>query len=115
MRMVKLGVLPDRQKAELYDTRQLAEPRERFDILLAGLVRDDEEPAGRLLAYAREGGARTTLGGLHSAAQQLGCKRKADEEAGYGKQDRLHEANAIRYLQASPWEIVEPNDRVSNG
>jgi hypothetical protein len=81
-------------------------PYAAIDILIVGLAEENEETTSLLWNYAGQGGTIITYGGLNAMAAKLGCELSSTLECGYAKMGSAYEkAEAIRFLQASPWRI----------
>ncbi|MBP1990473.1 hypothetical protein [Paenibacillus eucommiae] len=132
MRMARLGVLLDQSEAErrwmyglnvfaYYIEEILAHagiPFERvedisevesgaFDILIAGLVKDDTVSTSVLWNYVEQGGELVSFASLNALATRLGCIWSERASVGYASFGPYYDkAESIRYLQASPWQPI---------
>ncbi|MFK7696190.1 hypothetical protein [Paenibacillus sp. HJGM_3] len=88
---------------ELYETAAEA-VQARPDLLIAA-ADSDRETAGRLWAYAEQGGTLIAYGGLNAFAAKLGCMRAGGTGPGYAllPDGRYTADRPLRFLGAEPW------------
>jgi len=74
------------------------------NILIASVVAEDEETAGRLWSYAEKGGVLISYGGLSPLAERLGAAKRTAVESGYGQLPEFGLAPVpLRFLRAEAW------------
>jgi hypothetical protein len=75
-----------------------------FDLIVAAHAPDDAATAGRLLAYAEQGGIVVSYAGLRCLVRQLGLREGPEKNADYTELPaEFGESVPLRYLRAVPW------------
>ena len=76
-----------------------------FQIVIAGVTRDDADTAESLWRFAENGGVLISYRGLNKLAQKLGCVREQASGVGYADLAGPFGIPAkVRYLQAEVWQ-----------
>ncbi|WP_313893757.1 hypothetical protein [Psychrobacillus sp.] len=128
MKMAKIGVVFDKEEAELqwslgrnifefflfeildhfrlpYEKIDVFDEYDAFDVLIVNLSRDSVEASMKILDYVHSGGTVISYGGLESVRKKLGFSKMFDTQKGYADLSTfLNQSQPLRFLFAEPWK-----------